>query len=87
MGGELEANRPPELSIEAAGTAPIASLEVIRSGEVVYSAQPGDHDIAVSFRDASAPASGSAHYHVRMVQSDGQIVWSSPVWVDYRLSD
>lgn len=87
MGGELEANRPPELSIEAAGTAPIASLEVIRSGEVVYSAQPGDHDIAVSFRDASAPASGSAHYHVRMVQSDGQIVWSSPVWVDYRRSD
>ncbi len=87
MGGELDADRPPELFIEATGTAPVASLEIIRSGEVVYSAEPGTAEVSVSFRDQSAPRSGSAHYYVRMVQADRQIVWSSPIWVDYRSPD
>ena len=86
MGGEMGSARAPELAIEATGTAPVSSLEIIRSGEVVYSAQPGTTDVSVSFRDESSAPPASAYYHVRMVQADGQIVWSSPIWVDYRSS-
>ncbi len=87
MGSEVEAGNSPEFSIHVRGTAPVSSLEIIRSGEVVYSSRPGSVEVSVSFRDESAPPSASAHYHVRMVQTNGQIVWSSPIWVDYRPSD
>ena len=86
MGGEAEASRSPELVFRVTGTAPVASLEIIRSGEVVYSAQPQTAEVSVSFRDESAPRQASAHYHVRLVQDDGQIAWSTPIWVDYRSS-
>lgn len=87
MGGETEATKPPELVFRAAGTAPVSSFEIIRSGEVVYGSRPGTPEVSVSFRDETAPRQGAAHYHARLVQDDGQIAWSTPVWVDYRSDD
>ena len=87
MGGETEATESPELVFRATGTAPVASLEIIRNGEVVYSARPSTSRVSVSFRDESAPRQGVAHYHARLVQDDGQIAWSTPIWVDYRSSE
>ena len=84
MGGEMDASRSPELSLHVETPAPVRSLEIIRSGEIVYSAEPRAADVSVSFRDESSPREGSAHYHVRLVQEDGQIAWSSPIWIDYR---
>ena len=57
---------------------PVASIEIIRSGEIVYSAKPGKRNVELSYRDADAPANGSEHYHVRLVQSDGQIALVLP---------
>jgi len=31
--------------------------------------------------DVAAP-DGSAYYYVRLVLSDGNLAWASPVWVD-----
>ncbi len=83
MGGELAASDPPSLSFRVSATAPVDSLEMLRSGEVVYSSTPGTATVAVDFRDEDAPSHGSAHYHVRIVQRDGQIAWSSPIWIDF----
>jgi len=83
MGGEFAASAAPSLSFRASATAPVDSLEIVRSGEVVYSSKPGTSTVAVDFRDEDAPGDGWAHYHVRIVQLDGQIAWSSPIWVDF----
>ncbi len=83
MGGELKAVRSPELHLQASGTAPIRSLEIVRNGEVIYAASPGASAVSVDFRDEDAPQGEAAHYHVRIVQQDDQIVWSTPIWVDY----
>ena len=55
----------------------MASVEIIRSGQIVYSARPGTPKVSVSFRDEAMPDLASAHYHARLVQSDGQIAWST----------
>lgn len=86
MGGELTASNSPSLSFRASATAPVDSLEIVRSGEVLYSAKPGTSEVAVDFLDKDAPGEGSAHYHVRIVQRDGQIAWSSPIWIDFESS-
>lgn len=83
MGREIAARDPPPLQLRAAGTASITSLEIVRSGEVVYSASPGSSDVSIDYRDADAPRDGAEHYHARLVQADGQIAWSSPIWVEY----
>ena len=83
MGGEFAATAQPSLSFRAIATAPVDSLEIVRSGEVVYASKPGTSTVAVDFRDEEAPGEGWAHYHVRIVQQDGQIAWSSPIWVDF----
>ena len=84
MGGEIAAEQSPEFSLRVVGTQPIQSIELVRSGEVVYSASPGTPSVSLDYRDEDAPQDGSAHYHARLVQEDGQIAWATPIWVDYR---
>ncbi len=83
MGSETATSESPEFRIRATAPRPVASVEIIRSGEVVYSLDPQTPEVRISYRDADAPQSGSSHYHVRLVLDDGQIAWSTPIWIDY----
>lgn len=87
MGGETDASQPPELVLKVSGTGPVALLEIIRNGEIVYSTQPNSSEVSVSFRDENRPQTGPAHYHARLVQENRQITWSTPIWVDYQSND
>ena len=80
MGEELAAQEPPELKVRIQGTAPLETVELIRNGQIVYTQSPGVPDATFSFRD-SDPLDTEAYYHVRLVQANKQIAWSSPIWV------
>ncbi|MBI1791454.1 MAG: hypothetical protein HYR60_28330, partial [Acidobacteria bacterium] len=60
------------------GTAPIARAVLIRNNRVIYTA-PGTGP-EMHFRYTGAE-SGSGYYYLRVEQVDGQIAWSSPLWV------
>ncbi len=81
MGEELRAASPPELRIEIDGTDSLEKVELIRNGRILLTRQPGQSSLAFSYRDNSPPQ-GTAYYHVRVLQANGQIAWSSPIWVD-----
>lgn len=87
MGAETAASGLVEFRISAEATAPVASLQIIRNGENVYSAEPRTRLVSMSYRDRERPHRGTAYYHVRLVQDDGQIAWSSPIWLDYPAVD
>ena len=82
MGSEVRSAAPPHLRLRVTGTAPIQSLEIIRSGTVVYADSPGQAAVSLDYLDEDAPESGVSHYHLRIVQQDGQIAWGTPIWVD-----
>ncbi len=82
MGSEVRSAAPPHLRLRVTGTAPIQSLEIIRSGAVVYSDNPGQAAVLLDYLDEDAPESAVSHYHLRIVQQDGQIAWGTPIWVD-----
>ncbi|MEZ5404498.1 MAG: hypothetical protein R2729_32770 [Bryobacteraceae bacterium] len=69
-----------KLSVKAIGTAPIAQIDVIRNNTYVHKVEPAAADASFEYMDASAPA-GESYYYVRVRQSDGQLAWSSPIWV------
>ncbi len=69
-----------ELSVRVLGTAPVKQIDVIRGQDFVYTLQNQTDDVSFSFVD-QAPTSGEVHYYVRVQQADGQMAWSSPIWV------
>ncbi|MCZ6795725.1 MAG: hypothetical protein O7J95_19130 [Planctomycetota bacterium] len=83
MGEELTAGEKPEFVLRARGTAAIARVDVIRNGEYVYSAEPGKKEIEIKYLDMKPPP-GTSYYYFRLRQEDGELAWTSPVWVTYK---
>jgi len=68
------------LYTRAIGCAPIAAIELVRSGKVVESL-PGEHhwDVEAAFQPENLVA--GEYLYVRVVQEDGGAAWSSPFFV------
>jgi hypothetical protein len=69
------------LEVYAAGTGPIARVVVIKSNRTVYTAPGSGSEMRFTYTD-QVPAAGEAYYYVRVEQQDGQLGWSSPIWVE-----
>ncbi|HUG91280.1 MAG TPA: hypothetical protein VML55_10625 [Planctomycetaceae bacterium] len=83
MGDEFASDQKPSLSIRVTGTAKIAQLDIVRNNEYVYTSQPGEATIDMNYTDMT-PAAGTNLYYVRLLQEDGEVAWSSPLWVNYK---
>ena len=83
MGEEFTASSLPPLKIRVIGTSEVASVEIIKNEEIIFTTTPNQKDVELTFVDQDAP-SGTSYYYVRVIQDDRQIAWSSPIWVNYR---
>ncbi|MEZ5400254.1 MAG: hypothetical protein R2729_11345 [Bryobacteraceae bacterium] len=81
MGAELPA--PAKLSVYVRGTAKLKRVVVVRNKEIVYTASAGGPEVRFTYADPDAGAAGR-YYYVRAEQEDGQLAWSSPVWMRAR---
>ncbi len=72
-----------ELRVRILGTAPIRRVDVIRSQDFVYTLRNQTDDMEFRFVDQE-PKPGEQYYYVRVQQADGQMAWSSPIWVTAR---
>jgi hypothetical protein len=82
MGDEVRTDKPG-LDVVVLGTADVEAVEVLRDGEVVYTEKPEKKAEAKFHWDDPAPKKGekASYYYVRVRQKDGQMAWSSPIWV------
>ena len=58
----------------------IDRIEIIRNGRIVFS-KKGDGVFAQHLLEDDTPLKGESWYYARIIQKDGQMAWSSPVWV------
>lgn len=82
MGEVFESGEPPEFAIRVEGTAPIERITLVRN-ETDYEVFPGTDEsgeMEIAFVDES-PGEGENRYYVRVEQVDGNMGWTSPVWV------
>lgn len=88
MGSDIECERPPHLTATIKGTAGIRSIEIIRSGHIFagLQSQPGESLTEMKFAlDDKILIPGETHYYyLRVLQEDGNMAWSSPIWVRFR---
>ena len=83
MGAEVTwpaAKGPVPVALRAVCCDPIKTIEVIRNGEVLYR-EDGEGVITYLLLEDPEPPPGASWYYARVLQQDGQMAWSSPVWV------
>lgn len=99
MGAELNNKAKPGLDFNrhiagyVIGTDKIKEISIIRNGSVIKTIHPGDFKCDFTYDD-STPLGDNilkpqregnpfVYYYIRVIQEDGNIAWSSPIWVDY----
>lgn len=78
------------------GTAPLQSVEIIRNGKVLHLYQDLKEELDFTFDDLDPlgdisldikdkPLEKFSYYYLRVIQKDGHMAWSSPIWIDLEL--
>jgi len=80
MGDVFTNEGAPVFTVRLFGTNAFQSVMVVKNGKVVYSTS-GGQAMSFSWSDTTVKSGDKAYYYVRGVQTDGQIVWVSPMWV------
>lgn len=80
MGDIFSSRGPLPLKAYIRGTAPLASVTLIRNNRVIYTAPGAGDEMSFSYTDRE-PQRGESWYYLRVEQKDGQLAWGSPIWV------
>jgi len=84
MGDEFLA-KEAKFDVTVIGTAPLATVEVLRNNEVctTWKFKEGTNELKTWWQDLAPlrDAKDASFYYVRVTQTDGQMAWSSPMWV------
>jgi hypothetical protein len=81
MGGEGASGGPPRVEAGVLACAPLEAIRVVRDGETVHEAAVEGEDAKLDWRDEACPP-GEHWYYVKVLQRDGEMAWSSPVWIE-----
>lgn len=99
MGSELSTKTKPGLVFNRhihgfiAGTTDIAEVDIFRNGELFKSFKHLKDYFDFEIDDSEAlekitlngpePYPLFTYYYLRVIQNDGHVAWSSPIWIDY----
>jgi hypothetical protein len=81
MGDAFKADGAAKLDIHVIGTAPLDRIEILQDSEVVQTLHADGKEYKGAWT-AAKPAAGKHYYYVRVEQKDGQLAWSSPMWIE-----
>jgi hypothetical protein len=81
MGEEFPLAGQPTLEIRAVGTAPVTKLDIVRNNRYVFSTAPNRETVDLKWTDADPAPGPVSYYYVRIEQADGNLAWSSPMWI------
>jgi len=80
MGESFSSADAPRFTVRAIGTGTIKQIDVIKSRKFIYTTRPGAKQARFELTDQEF-GPGEAWYYVRVLQEDGQLAWSSPIWI------
>jgi hypothetical protein len=82
MGSLYSTDTDPIFEATVKGTQPLRKVEIVKNNEVLYTlAGEGRSEISLSYRDGSPPDRPDNWVYLRVSQTDGNLAWSSPVWI------
>lgn len=81
MGEAIQVDGPRSITARVVGTAPFAQIAILKNNRVLYQTGAGETEAQLAITDQTDLAPGD-FYYLRVVQSNGDLAWSSPIWVD-----
>jgi len=72
--------KPVRIEMSADCPDEIDRIEVCRNNTFIYAPQIEGKTCDITYLD-NDPPDGPSYYYVRVIQKDGEIAWSSPVWL------
>ncbi len=82
MGEKIPApnGKPVRIEVEVDAPQDIKQIDVCRNNKFVFTKRGTGPTAKLTYTDAE-PLAGPAYYYVRVIQTDDEIAWSSPVWL------
>jgi len=83
MGQDLslwEPTRFKHIRLSVAGTAPLKHVDILKNNQVIFSPKVAGLTYEGRWVDET-PTSREDYYVLRVAQTDGEMAWSSPIWV------
>ncbi|MBM3499507.1 MAG: DUF3604 domain-containing protein, partial [Armatimonadetes bacterium] len=71
---------PVEVDVSVTCPQDIGRIDICRNNEFIYTKEGAGRSDRFTFQDR-APLDGTSYYYVRVIQTDDEIAWSSPVWL------
>jgi len=81
MGEEFAVKGAPLIEVRLEGTAEFRRVHIIKDGKYAYSGEPRSYKVYFGWRDQAARAGTTSYYYVRGEQTNGELVWVSPMWI------
>jgi hypothetical protein len=83
QGDEFSSAEIPTATVVVRGTGEIKEAVVVRDNTYVHTLAGDGESMEFEFREQEL-AAGEHYYYVRVEQEDGNVAWSSPIWVTKR---
>ena len=83
QGDEFSSAEIPTATVVIRGTGAIKEAVVVRDNTYVHTLAGEGESMEFEFREQEL-AAGEHYYYVRVEQEDGNVAWSSPIWVTKR---
>jgi hypothetical protein len=82
MGEAFKTETAPALDMTIIGARPLERIEVLKDSEVISTIRPAKSEYKDRWVDPE-PSRGTHYYYVRALQTDGELGWGSPFWIEY----
>jgi len=83
QGDEFKTSEPPNFHLKLRGTGAFSKVTFIKDDVEVKVLEPKTAEVDLDWADPNASAGKTSYYYVRGEQADGELVWASPMWVNY----
>jgi hypothetical protein len=80
MGEEYKSNDAPHLHVKVIGTAPLESVTVVKNNADHVRMEGHGPEMEFEYGKTEPPKDTDCYY-LRVIQTDGEMAWSSPIWV------
>jgi hypothetical protein len=80
QGDEFTTRVAPAIQFQVIGTNKLAKIDVLRDSKVVKTFTPDGSEFRGTWTD-NDPEKDSHYYYIRVLQTDGEVAWASPLWI------
>ena len=83
MGQVIKLDKPPRIRVEVMSPTDVQWLQIVRNNDTINTYGGEGYQTKYSYLDEGIKE-GRSWYYLRVITEDGNMGWSSPIWVDYK---